>query len=228
MFKRLQNYQQEHDGSCNVPQRYRPDRQLGRWIQKQRYNYKHGLIKRERCEKLDEIGFEWKNNYKQSCQDQWNKMLKRLHAYQLEHDGCCNVPRGFPPDPELGRWVSQQRHCYKNGLLTKARCYELEKIGFERTRFCEWTKMLKRLQAYQQEHDGSCNVPHKYLPDPQLGIWVNTQRCRYKKGLLTKERCDRLEKIGFEWTRYSARTLRKLQPQLSTVAKAKQPGNQES
>ena len=59
----------------------------------------------------------------------------------------------------------------------------------------KWTKTFKRLQAYQQEHNGSCNVPQKYRSDPQLGTWVKTQRCRYKKGLLTSETN---EKINFK------------------------------
>ena len=64
----------------------------------------------------------------------------------------------------------------------------------------KWTKTFKRLQAYQQEHGGSCNVPSKYRQDLHLGRWVDKQRTTYRKGLLAKERCDQLEKIGFEWT----------------------------
>ena len=57
----------------------------------------------------------------------------------------------------------------------------------------KWTKTFKRLQAYQQEHNGSCNVPQNYPPDPQLGIWVKSQRMFYKKGVLAKERFDHLD-----------------------------------
>ena len=63
----------------------------------------------------------------------------------------------------------------------------------------QWTEMFKRLEAYQQEHNGSCNVPKGYPQDPKLGNWVITQRSRHKKGLLAKERCDQLEAIGFQW-----------------------------
>ena len=64
----------------------------------------------------------------------------------------------------------------------------------------KWNKMLTRLQAYQQEHNGSCNVPKNYRQGPKLGRWVDWQRTRYRKGLLTKERFDQLEAIGFQWT----------------------------
>ena len=133
--------------------------------------------------------------------DQWTKMFKRLQAYQQEHNGSCNVPTQYCQDPKLGRWVQAQRYAYKKGLLAKERCDQLEAIGFQWTVHTEWTEMFKRLQAYQKEHNGSCNVPQKYPQDPQLGNWTNSQRRCYKKGSLAKERCDQLESIAFELKR---------------------------
>jgi len=142
------------------------------------------------------------SNHEQSLQDQnWTKMLTRLQAYQQEHNGSCNVPCRYPQDPQLGRWINKQRERYEKGMLTKERFDQLEEIGFEWTVFerTEWTEMIKRLQAYQREHNGSCNVPCRFPQDPKLGNWVKTQRHLYKKGLLAKERFDPLEEIGFEW-----------------------------
>jgi len=237
MFKRLQTYQQEHNGSCSVPQRYPQDQQLGTWVTTQRYSYKKGGLAKERCDQLEAIGFEWTHKREQSSQDQWAKMLKRLQAYQQEHNGSCEVPSKYPPDQPLSTWVSNQRLIYKKGLLTKDRFDQLEGIGFEWTRKhqqwafthtnCQhafqdkWAEMLKRLEAYQQEHNGSCNVPQSYGPDPQLGRWVGTQRHRYKKGLLAKERCDQLADMDFEWTLNRKRASTQLQPPL-TVSKTKQ------
>jgi len=262
MFKRLQTYQQEHDGSCNVPQGYPQDPKLGRWVKKQRNIYKKGSLAKERCDLLEKIGFGWTDKSReQSFQDQWVEMFKRLQAYQQEHDGTCNVPRKYPQDPKLGRWVNMQRNLYKKGSLAKERYDQLEAIGFEWTRnrgqqpmHDQWNSMLIRLQAYQQEHNGSCNVPQRYHQDPELGRWVKNQRYRYKKDRLTKERCDQLEAIGFVWTglkltdkegfRAKERcdqleeigfqrkmknksTSRKPEPLLSAVSKTKQPGTEE-
>ena len=116
-------------------------------------------------------------------------MCKRLQTYQQEHNGSCNVPGGYPLDPQLGTWVSTQRTAYRKGLLTKERFDRLEEIGFQwadATYKHKWTEMFKRLQAYQQENNGSCNVPHKYHLDPKLGNWVNNQRMLYKKGVRKK------------------------------------------
>ena len=127
MFKRLQAYQQEQNGSCNVPQRYDEDPHLGRWVSKQREKYRKGLLAKERYDQLEAIGFQWTVR----GQTEWTKMFTRLRAYQQEHNGSCNVPRGYPQDPALGSWVAKQRHVYKKGMLTKERLDQLEAIGFQ-------------------------------------------------------------------------------------------------
>jgi len=223
MFKRLQTYRQENNGSCNVPNRYKQDPQLGNWVSKQRQNYKKGLITKERCDQLEAIGFQWTLNDEQSVQELWNEMFKSLQTYQQENNGSCHVPRRYEQNPQLGNWVSKQRQNYKKGLITKERCDKLEGIGFEWTTQHgqpfddqQWTKMFNRLQSYQQEHDGSCHVPSQYDPDPQLSNWVRKQRLNYKKGLLAKGRCDLLEAMGFQWTLSGAPESTRLQSPLST------------
>ena len=228
MFKRLQAYQQKNNGKTNVPKRYEQDPQLGNWVNKQRVNYKKGLLAKERCYQLEGIGFEWKPSHFLAFDDQqWTNMFKRLQAYQLAHEGSCDLPMQYGRDPKLGIWVRNQRYRYKKGLLPKERCDQLEAIGFEWTghggwgpagQACQyqWTKMFNRLQSYQQEHDGSCHVPTQYHPDPQLSNWVRRQRLNYKKGLLAKERCDLLEAMGFQWTLSGAPESTRLQSPLST------------
>ena len=185
-----------------------------------------GSLAKEKSDQLNAIGFEWTRN------PTWTEMFKRLQAYQQEHSGSCNLPTRYYPDLNLGRWVQKQRSKYKKGLLAKERFDQLEAIGFQWTstnanhkKYYQdrWTEMLKRLQAYQQEHNGSCDVPARYPQDPQLGAWVAKQRSLNKKGLLAKERCDQLEAIGFHWS------LRGVQvSKLSEVSKAKQPDPQQS
>ena len=60
--------------------------------------------------------------------------------------------------------------------------------------------MFERLVKFEREHS-HCNVPKKYEPDPQLGTWVSTQRGLNRRGKLSRERIDQLEKIGFAWNR---------------------------
>jgi len=229
MLKRLQAYQQEHNGICNVSSKYSQDPQLANWVHRQRQTYKKGLLAKDRCDQLEAIGFEWAGRREKNSPlpSRWLQMLERLQAYQQEHGGSCNVPNRYRHDPQLGSWVSLQRHEYKKGLLRKERYDQLEAIGFEWTpKDHGWNEMLKRLQAYQKDHNGSCNVPARYPQDPKLGTWVVKQRSSYKKSLIAKERCDQLEAIGFQWTPKRTLASTQLQPRLSEVSQTKQLGIQ--
>ena len=48
-----------------------------------------------------------------------------------------------------------------------------------------------------QGRKGSLLCPRNYNEDPKLGRWVDNQRSR--KAMLTAERRDRLDEIGFVW-----------------------------
>jgi hypothetical protein len=46
---------------------------------------------------------------------------------------------------------------------------------------------------------GDCEVPQQYSVNPQLGIWVKTQRQMKRKGPLGHGREAQLNSFGFEW-----------------------------
>jgi len=212
MVKKLQSYRQEHNGSCIVPAKYPPDQKLGTWVKNQRQLHRKNLLAKDRFDQLNKMGFDWTSKRDLAFQDQWANMIQRLKVYQKDNNGGSIVPKGYDKDPQLGSWVTKQRHWYKKGSLSQGRFEQLDAIGFEWTVTTfnktpkrvqnnedKWTNMHKRLDAYQQEHDGSCDVPQGYRPDPSLGSWVNRQRQNYNKGLLTQERIDKLDAIGFQW-----------------------------
>jgi len=55
----LEAYKSEH-GHCRVPQGYKLNKQLGRWVNAQRLFYAKGKLSSERIAKLEALGFEWK------------------------------------------------------------------------------------------------------------------------------------------------------------------------
>ena len=55
-FQELVEYKQVH-GSCNVPNRYKANPQLGRWVDKQP---RAKTMREERRKRLDSISFTWK------------------------------------------------------------------------------------------------------------------------------------------------------------------------
>jgi superfamily II DNA or RNA helicase len=62
-----------------------------------------------------------------------------------------------------------------------------------------WEFWLGLLQNYVGQF-GNSFVPHFYLANGfKLGYWVNTQRTKYKNGLISQERIEKLESID-QWT----------------------------
>jgi hypothetical protein len=83
--------------------------------------------------------------------------------------------------------------------LSDARKTRLDALGFVwDPKDHAWETMFAELKRYK-ERFGDCEVPDKWNENPQLGIWVGTQRTRQKKGTLSIDRKSRLDEIGFVW-----------------------------
>ena len=137
----------------------------------------------------------------------WWAQFQELEEYKREI-GDCNVPWRYNANPQLGKWVSNQRQRYRQNKLNSERIEALESVGFEWVRpkggghpdDANWWNRFEELEEYKHEH-GDCNVPRRYTASPQLGNWVIVQRQAYKRKDLSNERIDALERIGFEWIR---------------------------
>ena len=57
-YKRLVQYREENR-HANVPQRYKPDPELGFWVRMQRLRYKRKTINEDQIKRLIDFGFEW-------------------------------------------------------------------------------------------------------------------------------------------------------------------------
>ena len=145
--------------------------------------------------------------------------LARLAAYKAAH-GDCNVPQRWAEDPQLGKWVSDQRN-YKRKLdrdeinprMTAERAARLTALGFAWDppntsgipKVAGWEAQLARLAAYKAAH-GDCSVPQRWAEDPRLARWVKKQREGKRKldrgepsEWMTAERAARLTALGFAW-----------------------------
>jgi hypothetical protein len=182
-----------------------------------------GRLSEDRIGRLDELGFVW------SLRDDWEKHYEELKEYKNE-TGHCNVPARFSKNRRLGIWVSAQRQQSKalqqnsepmthgSARLSQERIDLLDNLGFTwtiRSRDSlgeSWNQRLQDLKAYKAAY-GNCLVPSRYPPNPELGVWVGTQRTQYrlylkaKQGFdlgggytaMTEDRIQLLEEIGFIW-----------------------------
>jgi hypothetical protein len=144
-FNDLCLYREKH-GNCLVPNKYREDLSLARWVTRQRYQYKlmiegrSSTITEERVKALEEIGFAW-----DSQGALWGERLEELKKFRSIYMHC-NVPSNYRENPQLALWVKCQRSQYrllmedKPSNMTPQRIRYLEAVEFE------W-----QLRSYRQQ-----------------------------------------------------------------------------
>ncbi|CAJ1929332.1 unnamed protein product [Cylindrotheca closterium] len=134
-FQGLLEFKANH-GHCCVPNTYEPNPTLGRWVKRQRYQYKlresglQSTLVASRVQALEDVGFVW-----DSHAALWEERLNELKQYRLAN-GHCNVPSSYPKNKQLSTWVKCQRRQFrltgkgKNSNLTEERIAALDELGF--------------------------------------------------------------------------------------------------
>ena len=147
--------------------------------------------------RLESLGFVW---YPYAAN--WEEMFTALTAYRQQH-GDCNVANRSTSYPDLGVWCATQRYARKKDRMPLERVARLEQLGFVwdavvAKRDENWGEMLKALDAYKMAH-GDCNVPARWKPNLQLGVWCARVRIARKDEKLSVEEIRRLDELGFCW-----------------------------
>ncbi|MDE7327326.1 MAG: Helicase associated domain protein [Lachnospiraceae bacterium] len=201
---------------------------LGRWIRRQREVYRKAAERKntvgsiesdkentkvkelddiyvQRMEALEQIGMEWEN------ENSWVKKFLLAKKYYDEH-GNLDMPADYVVDGVwLDRWLRVQR----------AKLREEEKIGACQTFLTQEQKeklatigmvsgQSRLEQSWQQQYweardyyfqYGNLSVPKRYVGKngKNLGNWVHRQRLGRRKGLLSVEQVDLLDRIGMVW-----------------------------
>ncbi len=199
-FEELKHFTEQH-GHCEVGLADRDDDILSNWVRSQRALQASGKMEAGRKVKLDAIGFSWSGD---NASRKWNERYERLKAYHAEH-GDSDVPDRWKPDPEFGRWVSQQRQRRKKGLIPDAQIHLLDALGFtwEHRERGNWEDRLSEVAVFKATN-GHCDIPLRYPENPKLGRFVNAMRTQRNSGRLSADRIGKLDALGFVWK--SART----------------------
>ena len=188
---------------------------LGKWLTNQRQAYKKEKLSKEKIELLEKIGMRFENVLNIIG---WTKMYLLAETYfknygNLEISKKFKTLNGIDYDDKgynLIMWIYKQRQAYKRGKLSKEKIELLEKIGmhFDTIDNDEmWTRMYKLAENYFRKH-GNLEIPQRFktmngiIKDENgynLGTWINRQRQEYKKGKLSEDRIELLEKIGMRF-----------------------------
>jgi hypothetical protein len=172
-------------GHCNVPARYTVNRRLGIWVSAQRQQYK--ILHQQ----------------------------KHLFASQPPVAAIA-VDESATQDVNNVANDTANSKVRRSAPLTQERIDLLNSLGFvwtirSRDSLGEsWNQRLHELHQFKHLY-GHCLVPSRYDANPELGIWVGTQRTQYRLYMRSKEtgvpvstsmnddRIRELEDLGFVW-----------------------------
>jgi len=197
-YLELENYTKEQ-GNPNVPRTYTNTKLASWvWIQRSRRDKDYGgqpQLTKEQVELLDRLGFRWKVH-----EEKWQEQFEELKLFKKKH-GHSNVELVADEKDTLLRWVKMQRSIVAQDKLDEDKKTQLDAIGFSwisKIYDAKWDEMYEILRNYHSEH-GNADVPNRWKEDGRLAAWVSKQRERRKKGIISDERIQRLDELGFTW-----------------------------
>ena len=199
-FQALCDYYNEYH-TLKIPIKYETEKglKLSMWLSTQRERYRKGKLSPERTKKLQSIGVEF------YIIDSWESRFQLAKAYYDEH-GNLDIPSNYIVNGcRLRNWLSRQKRNAegrRKSDITPEQIEKLRSIGLldempSSDRI--WFSRYELAKAYYAENK-HLNIPKDYLVDEfQLGIWLRMQKQKYRKGELSQEKIDLLNKIGIEW-----------------------------
>jgi hypothetical protein len=194
----------EREGHARVPRGHREDRYpLDHWVTNQHRPYRKGTLDPERRARLEALpGWTW-----DAREADWEAGFARLQRF-VEREGHARVPRGHRENGhKLDLWVLVQRQAYRKGGLDPERRARLEAVpGWTwNPHEADWEAGFALLQSFV-EREGHARVPQQHEEAGiRLGVWVDTQRQRRRRGSLDKEQSARLEALrGWTWDPHGA------------------------
>ncbi|MFF4534117.1 Helicase associated domain protein [Streptomyces sp. NPDC001407] len=163
------------------------------WCTAQRARRRAGKVPEQRIALLDEIGFPW-----DAAQDRWMRRYRELKAVFDQRGTVLRLPTTTPE----AIWLENQHVAYRNGRVADWQLELMRNIGidFSNRRDAIWDNTYEALKAFHAE-EGHWVVPKDLVTVDGVRVdhWTRTQRAAKKRGTMTDEHQELLDKIGFPW-----------------------------
>ncbi|MGC6505184.1 MAG: helicase associated domain-containing protein, partial [Coraliomargaritaceae bacterium] len=190
-FAQLEAFHAKH-GHCRVTVTDKKNRLLAIWVGNMRA--RKDRLSAEQVARMDALGFHWDMR-----EDVWEQSFRRLRE-GVRRNGGVFSPKVWRRDNSLKTWVISQRQKNREGAMPEDHRKRLESIGFMwaggKAKY--WEQKFAALEDFKNRF-GHCRVRCSWEEDPLLFCWVDSQRQKYRLGLLPEDRRKRLEKLGFIW-----------------------------
>jgi len=172
------------------------EKRLAEWCNTQRRYKKLNYLSNERIELLNQIiGWYWNSDYL------WDSAYEKLIKWIKKYNKMPLIDSANSDEKSMGRWCAKQKRKKINNKLSQYRIDQLEKINIWFWNFDNlWN--IKYLETVNWINHNN-KIPSCYTNnrcEKLLGSWCRTQRRKYKKGNLTDDKIDKLNKIvGWFW-----------------------------
>jgi superfamily II DNA or RNA helicase len=201
-YNELKEYIDKHS---NYPSS-RKESKLGIWPTRQRKLYKEKKLHIEKIKLLEKLpNWSWNIDLDELWDNNYDIVLKYGKKYNTL------PPRGYKEkEIDIGSWLKTQRQEYKNNTLSQERVISMEKIPgwyWKKDYFQQWIDKYNLLVIYQEKYgklppqnqviNEKCELVENGI---NIGNWKSVQIQYKKKGKLSQEKIDLLEKIkDWKW-----------------------------
>eukprot|EP00578_Thalassiosira_sp_NH16_P021257 CAMPEP_0181096958 /NCGR_PEP_ID=MMETSP1071-20121207/11307_1 /TAXON_ID=35127 /ORGANISM="Thalassiosira sp., Strain NH16" /LENGTH=298 /DNA_ID=CAMNT_0023179395 /DNA_START=8 /DNA_END=904 /DNA_ORIENTATION=+ len=150
-LEELRDFKRKH-GHTNVPERSKENPQLGQWVKSQRALFKKRgkKLTPQRIKTLEGMGFIFRPSrviFEQNA-TLWEVRFNELKEFKKKN-GHINVSQKSKDNPQLGRWVHNQR----GRALTQQRIDKLHGIGFIFDGHAgRWEEHFNELKEFKNKH----------------------------------------------------------------------------
>lgn len=147
---------------------------------------------------LQELGFQFNDLEDVYFEADFDDMISRLQDYEKEHQDTYQVPKKYPPDPELGAWVTGLRRLSPSGVAPE-HADRLNAMNFtwvsKRKCGSKFMQQYRALVERVKEGDG-----RGVLQEEATLEWIAAQQQARKRGTLSDTRFHYLQElIGEDW-----------------------------
>ncbi len=192
-IKEIQKYKDKY-GNFDIPSSYKENPSLGNYV----YRIKtRGVNEEWKIKKLHEIGF-YEIGTKTIRKKEghitinWYKNLEKLKKLKNP-----NLERHDNNNPNLAKWLHNQKKAYRYGKLKDKQIAELKKMNIslpkQSKKSKRWQDYIELIQLYKEEY-GNCNITAEF--DKELYKWIKKQKINYRTKSLKKEKVNELIELG--------------------------------
>ncbi|MBR5090271.1 MAG: Helicase associated domain protein [Ruminiclostridium sp.] len=173
---------------------------LRSWKQAQIAAYRNGTLSSDKIKQLQDIGVYLEPS------DKWLKAYSFAQKF-YEKNLHMNIPNGTVCDGIWMKiWWENQLKAYfgkSKRKLTNEQCEMLEAIGIQNHQSVnerKWFECYASLSEYYRKHK-NISLPKNTRASNGICLnkWIVSQRTNFKKGTLSKDKKELLDKIGMEW-----------------------------